>query len=268
MNILDTIPFYVVTFNRIHGLKSAVEFSKKSTIPLSLVILDMGSTWKPFNDYVSSLPFTRFNFRNGLGPRSLWTSGFLSKIGNGPFFLSDGDLDYSEIPVESFEKMQSLSEKYPWFPKVGLDLKTNDLPHDAETSRILEWNFGNTEVEIDENIFLSSIDTTIAYYPNRSTTFHYRPALRIAGDFQVIHYPWYERVENLNEEAKVYRELARSDISSGQAQLKLYWQGKLKRRFVIALFVIVAPFITSRVLGPILVRILSFRATLRQKQEL
>lgn len=256
------IPFYVVAFNRIKGLREACEFVNRSTIPLELVVLDMGSTWEPFIEYRDSLAVPVFKFPYGMGPRDLWVSGELSRLGSGDFFLSDGDIDYHEVPGDAAEKMIELSKHFPWFPKVGLALRINDLPLDFEGKRIREWAKGDWAVKWDEEVYITGLDTTIAYYPRRENTFYYRPGLRIAGKYQAIHYPWYEREENYDEEVRFYINLARENISSAQAALMPDASFKLKRLVWVQLYRLLKFPLRSKLFGNIGVRILSYRGTL------
>ena len=68
---LDPIPFYILTFNRVKGLESALEFSKRSTTELNIVIVDMGSTWPPFLELIDSGRFNVVRFPKGTHPRDL-----------------------------------------------------------------------------------------------------------------------------------------------------------------------------------------------------
>ena len=229
-------PFYIVAFNRIKGLQMAVEFVKQSTIPIELVVLDMGSTWGPYIEYRDSLDVQVHSFPFGMGPRDLWVTGELAKLGRGGFFLSDGDIDYSEVADDAAQKMIELSEKYP---------------------AIIDW-----KVPWTKNVYLSGLDTTTAYYPRRDQTFYYRPGLRIAGKYQAIHYPWYERPENYDDEARFYTNLASANISSAQAGLMPNRNYKMKRLIWIRIYSILKYPLKSRYFGKVCVRILSYRGTI------
>ena len=146
MTMSKGVPFYIVCFNRIDGLKFAIEFVEKSKLKLNLIVLDMGSTWPVFIEYRDSLGLEVIKFPKGMGPRDLWTSGVLSDLGSGPFFLSDGDLDYSGAAADAAWAMQEVSRKYPWFPKVGLALGIADLPDDSEGERVLAWESDNWRI--------------------------------------------------------------------------------------------------------------------------
>jgi hypothetical protein len=260
----SAIPFYVVAFNRIKGLQMAVEFVKRSTIPIELVVLDMGSTWEPYLKYRESLNVKVHSFPFGMGPRDLWVTGELAKLGNGGFFLSDGDIDYSEVAEDAAQKMIELSEKYPWIPKVGLALRITDLPDDFEGNRLREWGKIDWKVPWAKEVFLTGLDTTTAYYPRREKTFYYRPALRIAGKFQAVHYPWYERAQNYDDEAKFYTGLASVNISSAQAGLIPNRTFKIRRQIWILIYRTLRKPLRSRFFGKICVQILAYRGKITE----
>lgn len=261
-HMIKPIPFYVVAFNRINGLKKACDFVTRSSVPLELIVLDMGSTWEPFIKYRDSLGVQIHKFPYGMGPRELWVTGALARLSTGGFFLADGDIDYCDVDSYAAEKMINLSQKYPWFPKVGLALKIDDLPTDFEGNRIREWAKSDWKVRWDEETYLTGLDTTTAYYPRRDMTFYYRPALRIAGKYQAIHYPWYERPENYDDEARFYTSLASENISSAQAGLMPNRNYKIKRPIWIMMYRILKYPLKSRYFGKVCVQILSYRGTI------
>ena len=260
--MIKPIPFYVVTFNRMSGLEKANDFVTRSSIPLELIVLDMGSTWEPFINYCNALGVQIHEFPHGMGPRDLWVTGEMARLGTDGFFLADGDIDYREVDSHAAEKMINLSQKYPWFPKVGLALKIDDLPFDFEGKRIREWAKGDWKVGFENETYLTGLDTTIAYYPQRDETFYYRPALRIAGIYQAIHYPWYERPENYNDEARFYASLASANISSAQAGRIPNLSYKMKRLIWILVYRILKYPLKSRRFGAVCVKILSYRGTI------
>lgn len=237
----------------------ARQFADRSSLPLSLIVLDMGSTWEPFLEYVDASKFEVIRFSQGLGPRDLWTLGYLKEIGHGPFFLSDGDLDYTSLSNDGFQKLVEVSDRYPWFPKVGLSLKIDDLPQDVEGHRIKRWDYDNMKVRLDSDCYISSVDTTAAFYRNRTTDFYYRPALRLNRNYEVRHYPWYERPENLDQEAKTYYSLAVSNISTGIIKNQVTFKVKVKRRLIVLSFIVLKPFLRSPKLGPTCTKILKKR---------
>lgn len=258
------LPFYLVTFNRVKGLISALEYVERSELPLELIILDMGSTWPPFLELLKSLPNRVIYFANGVGPRGLWTNGALVRCGDGPFFLSDGDIDYTSVPNDAFTKMAVLSQLYPWFPKIGLALEVSDLPKDKEGERIKQWSKYDWAVLWNQNTYLCGLDTTIAYYPRRERKFYYRPALRIAGNFTARHYPWYERESDDDPEFDFYRTVAVGAISTGQQALFPSKSFKFKSFIRLLLMESVKAPLHNPILGKVCIKILAWRGTIKE----
>jgi hypothetical protein len=257
------IPYYIVVFNRLAGLKYALDFVERSLLPLRPVILDMGSTWPPFIEFRDSRGLEVIKYPFGMGPRDLWTSGEITKLGAGPFFLSDGDIDFKSLPSQGFHELKKISEKYPWFPKIGLSLKISDIPNDIEGQRVKIWEEDNWRIPFHENIYLCGTDTTIAYYPRRETTFFYRPSLRLGGEFTVSHYPWYERDETPTEESAVYRAIAKSSISTTQAMLFPTRNYLVKHQVLLFMYRLAKPLLKLKLTGKFMIKLLAIRGTIQ-----
>lgn len=253
------IPFYLITFNRITGLENAYRFACRSSVELDLVILDMGSTFTPFWEFVHEKKFQVHSFTLPRGPRELWTLGHLQDLGTEPFFISDGDIDYDLVDSFAFQKMIEVSMKYPWIPKVGLALDLEVLPHDDEGKRIKSWEKMNWKYPIEKNVYLAGLDTTIAFYPKRSLTFFYRPAIRIGGIYTANHYPWMERQVNYTDEVKFYHSKASNVISTTATRTKKDLQNKINFFVLSQIFRILRFLIGSPTLGPLATKILALR---------
>jgi hypothetical protein len=184
--------------------------------------------------------------------------------GKEPFFFSDGDLDYSKTTSKAFENMKKISEKYPWFPKIGLALPLSDVPKDDEGKRVRKWESDNWRVKFSTGIYLNGVDTTIAYYPRREKTFYYRPSLRIADSNSAIHYPWYERQDS--EEAIFYSSLARANISSTAAGDTPSIRYRIKHALLICLYFATCIPLKFSVTGPYFVRLLARNGTIKAKR--
>ena len=258
------IPFYIVCFNRVYGLKQAMAFVDRSSIPIRPIVLDMGSTWPPFLEYRDSLGVRVEHFDYGIGPRDLFTNGFLTGDGDGPFYFSDGDLDYSKTESTAFEAMKTVSERFPWFPKIGLALPISEVPRDSEGERVRKWERENWRVEFADGIYLNGIDTTIAYYPRREDTFYYRPSLRLAQSNSARHYPWFERQDS--DEAIFYSSLAKASISSTAAGIAPSRRFKLKHLILTFLYFAIRIPLRFSATGAACVRLLAINATIPSKQ--
>jgi hypothetical protein len=203
-------------------------------------------------------------FAYGVGPRDLFTNGFLKSDGDNPFFLSDGDLDYSSTSDAAFGEMKRISDKYPWFPKVGLALPLTAVPNDTEGHRIRKWEKDNWKVKFSKDIFLNGVDTTIAFYPRREQVFYYRPSLRLAGNNSASHYPWLERQDN--DEARFYSTLARTNISSTAAGDVPTLRYRVKHQILITFYYFSRYPLKLSKTGVILVKLLTINGTIKPKQ--
>jgi hypothetical protein len=227
------LPFIVVTHNRLSGLKNLLDFIIKSSLNVRLIIADMKSTYPPMLDFLDSLVTTRnveVLYLENIGPRSLYFSQRFRKIvGKNGFFLTDGDLDYSEVHPDLLQNLMDVSAKYPGMRKVGCALKLIDLPVGAhgldkksEVIKSGEKRNWSPLREIEEGIFLAPVDTTLAYYPRIESRFFFWPALRLGGVNTLRHSPWYEDDSSLSVEQKWYLDNQRKDISTmGGRQLSL-----------------------------------------------
>lgn len=222
--------FYLACFNRVKGLISAINFVQRASLDLRLIVLDMNSSWKKFHDVLAEfkdvIQVERVTHLDN--PRYLWREGFfLDKNPNG-FFLSDGDILFDDLPSDAFEKMIEISNKYPYFPKVGLDLSTEGLPNSEYIKAMLSVAKSDKRYHLEKDILVCASDTTIAYYPVASPTFYFRPALRLSGRYKVTHYPWFEVESELDEEAQMYRMTASRSSSTALSHIKTASRHKLR----------------------------------------
>jgi len=203
------IPFIIICRNRLSLLQNALNFSKMASDQVYPVVADMGSEYPPLVKFLHQIKdHEKVLFLDNLGPRNLWSNdNFISIVGSNPFFLSDGDIDYSQTNIEIFSKFKQISKKYPGFKKVGAALKIDDLDKKSLKSKLIieneksNWDFKR---EIENEIYLSPVDTVFAYYRRHSRNLYFWPALRVAGKFTVRHAPWYEVEGRRTKEEEFY----------------------------------------------------------------
>jgi hypothetical protein len=224
---LSSVPFFIVTHNRLSGLINALDFLRNQDFPVRIVIADMKSSYPPMLSYLDSLDLNEnlqvWNCEN-IGPRGLYfDSRFRSfvRANRGNFFLADGDLDYSNTSTNLLSELVGVSKHFPGFRKVGAGLQLDDLPDQPDALRAKSQiirsgekrNFLETR-EVGKNIFLAPLDTTVAYYPRLTKTYYFWPSLRVGGGCLVRHMPWYEDDANLTPEQSFYLINQRRDIST------------------------------------------------------
>ena len=213
--------FMIISRNRASLVKNAVDFAlQKSDIQIH--VMDMHSEYAPLVKYLKSLENNSrvtVNYLENLGPRKVWLNKEFERIAkssNG-FFLSDGDIDYSDTSIEIFDYFIKLSKEFPGMRKIGSALRLDDLPSNSLKSKnISDGELSNWDSRrfIDRNLFLAPADTQFAYYPRYTELFYMWPAIRVAGEYQIRHVPWYYNNENMNEEEKYYAQTA---VMAGQA---------------------------------------------------
>jgi len=246
----DPIDFYVITFNRWKGLVYAHDFVQRSKLPISLKVLDMGSTNQEFWRQIEDLGIeVSYRGSGDIGPRELWTSGIIRDLGDGPYFISDADLDYSGVENNAFESMLEKGTEYPWFEKVGLTIDLQSVPIDKLGEQVIRRESVNWKIRFDHESFLAHIDTTIAFYLKRSSKFRLGPSLRIHSCGSVIHYPWFERESYLDEEAGFYWAKADRYISSTTGGLGYSKRAAVADVAKISLFMICKPLLKVPFLG-------------------
>jgi hypothetical protein len=203
------VPFVIICRNRLSLLQNALNFSKRAPHQVYPVVADMGSNYPPLVRFLHQIKnHEKVLFLDNIGPRNLWSHiDFISTVGSNPFFLSDGDIDYSHTDPDVFSKLTEVSNKYPGFRKIGSALKIDDLDVELLKSKKIienEKSNWNPKREIENEIYLAPVDTVFAYYRKRSTKLYFWPALRVAGKFTVRHAPWYEAEGRRTEEEEFY----------------------------------------------------------------
>lgn len=213
--------FIIISRNRASLVKNAVDFALQKR-DMHIHVMDMHSEYPPLVEYLQSLentPSVTVHFLENLGPRKLWINKVFKSItesSNG-FFLSDGDIDYSDTSIEIFDYFIKLSKEFPGMRKIGSALRLNDLPGNSLKSKNIsdgELTMWDSRRFIDRHLFFAPADTPFAYYPRYTELFYLWPAIRVAGEYQIRHAPWYYSNEKMNEEETYYAQTA---VMAGQA---------------------------------------------------
>ena len=207
-------PFIIICRNRKSLLENALIFAQKKSEFIYPVVADMDSQYPPLRKYLLSIEdkIKVIRFEN-IGPRNLWkNSKFMEITMNTDFYLSDGDIDYSRTNANVFDEMIRISLKYPGFRKIGSAIRIDDLTEDSFKNNAIKANENPNwfeQREIEKDIFMAPVDTVFAYYPKYTKNLYFWPALRLSGDFQVRHSPWYETENNRSDEETFYAETAK-----------------------------------------------------------
>lgn len=154
-----------------------------------ITIVDCQSTYRPLLDRYDQLPdgIEILNCSN-LGPRAAWA--ICSELmQEGPYIVSDGDLDISGFPRDTITRMRERLMSQPHLKKVGAALSVGDLPNTrvAQMAIAHESHFWGRPTA--PGFYAADIDTTFAMY-REPVWAGYGPSER-CGFATARHLAWY-----------------------------------------------------------------------------
>lgn len=194
---------------------------------LSVVIVDHGSTWPPMVDWLDHMEHhedPRYSVWRDVNrhPRDLWRPGgpinALVEVGE-RYIVTDCDVVPDEgCPTDWRQIMAAYLNYFPHVRKVGLGLRTDDLPeHFEHRAAVREWEArfqypGAAPVIYNPGAraVWADVDTTFAMYQgyDPAKPFRLGPTLRLGAPYVARHLPWYENSGSLTPEQRYYREHA------------------------------------------------------------
>jgi hypothetical protein len=203
------IPVYINVFNRLTTTRNLVEQVKR--LPdAQPVIIDNDSDYEPLLEWYATNPCDIVRLKENLGHHAPWLSGVISNDDAQRYVVTDCDIDIEGVPADV---MGVLQEPFCWRVgkpiKSGLALRINDLPPWQDAVMQWESRWWLKYSRMDRRFYNAAIDTTFAMY-EQSTPFHLAMSVvrvlsvRLAGDYQARHMPWYLDCENLDEENRHY----------------------------------------------------------------
>jgi hypothetical protein len=203
-------------------------------VGLDVIVVDHGSTWLPAVRWLDTIDeqantqggFPQVIWSDNRHPRDLWRERDSDRPGLlGPirayvkpderFIVTDCDvIPDPDCPANWPDRMFKLLDRYPAIRKVGLGLRTDDIPdHFAHRDMVQQWEAQYQAAEdggrlgpmaTDNGAVIADIDTTLAMY-RRFEPFTLGPAVRLRPPYVARHLPWYEDVSALDEEQQYYR---------------------------------------------------------------
>lgn len=203
------IPVYINVFNRLTTTRNLVEQVKRlgNAQP---VVIDNDSDYEPLLDWYESKPCDIVRLKENLGHHAPWTSGIIEGDNADLYVVTDCDIDIDGVPPDVFDVLQCPFAWTHYRPiKSGLALRIDDLP--PWQTKVVEWEsrWWKQQVVRGSNWYRAAIDTTFAMYRQGTTLRQIQdvvrtPAVRLGGEYQARHIPWYLDGENLDEENKHY----------------------------------------------------------------
>lgn len=208
---LDTIPIFIISFNRLSYLKTFIECMEKRG-KTNIIIIDNASTYPPLLDYYKTIEYEVIYMDKNYGHTVFFDLPMFDKYKDDFYIVSDPDvIPVDECPNDFVERFFDLLEKYPHVKKTGFSLMLDDIPDDTilgEDAKRLEREANNIFHRKD-NCYIASIDTTFALYPpktlkNMSLIPYSYSGMRTAHPYQARHLPWYKKVREITEEDIYY----------------------------------------------------------------
>lgn len=214
------IPCIIITRDRVTYLKKCIASLRQ--FPLSLHIVDHGSTYGPMLDYLDVVSEPVYRLESA-SPRDLWQTDIIAELTNDGFdryVVTDPDIVLSaSCPADWVRRAETILKFNPRIVKCGPSLRIDDLPRNPLTRAVYDWERQFWQVVISDSYAYSApIDTTLAVYrPLRERpTFELGPGARLRPPYTALHLPWYEEGEP-DEELIYYRKHALPGAS--------YWEG-------------------------------------------
>ena len=213
------IPCYINTFNRLTTTK---ELCQQVALldGVKPIIIDNASNYEPLLDWYESCDFEVIHLRENLGHHAPWKSGVIKQDNAERYIVTDCDLSLDGIPKDVIEV---LKEPFGWYNKnkiikSGLALRIDDLPPWQKDVINWEKRWWSNQVGHDPRFYYALIDTTFAMYEKKTPeniamrVINCR-CVRLAGEYQARHMPWYLDCNNLNDEELFYFRNANSSNS-------------------------------------------------------
>jgi len=173
------------------------------------IIIDNDSTYPPLLDWYKDCGYKVHRMERNYGHLVFWKSFLINQYSDRFYCLTDPDLDLSKVPHDYADVLMRGLNENPTVTKAGLSLRINDLPQNAYTKKVIEWEkkFWQHKSGI---FYKADVDTTFALYdkqrdfgklPPEGNKFHW--AVRAPEHYTAKHIPWYltkEKIESSEEE--------------------------------------------------------------------
>jgi hypothetical protein len=217
------IPAFIINYNRLTLPKNMAEFISKNE-NVDVYIIDNNSSYKPLLEWYETCPYNVIHMGGNYGHTVFWEHQLYDKyVKEGPYILTDSDLDLSEIPDDWLEVLIEGLNKYE-YNKVGFSLKTEDLPESTFRDEIVGWEsqFCVPKARALDALYTEAhIDTTFALH--RTDEHAIYSSVRVNYPYTARHIPWYYTDFNVlpDDEKYYFNNLKTSTLWSRQFNQKL-----------------------------------------------
>lgn len=211
----ENVPVVIPTFNQLTYCKNTI-FRLKDFGLVNFIILDNGSTYDPFLEWINDIEYPVLVDNQNPGPREFFVNMSIWNRLPEIFIATDPDLEYpSQIPASLVEDMIELSESHNW-SKIALGLNTD--PEDEMYPMVKDWERSYwtdiiAHTKYGDPIYNAKTDTTFALYNkkyvrrpgdlNWNGDFFVSP--RICGNYLCNHLGWYKNINISDNEHDFYK---------------------------------------------------------------
>ena len=198
-------PIYLTNMNRLSTTKKMVEDLFKLNSNAIINIIDNASTYQPLLEWYELIKndVNIIKHTENKGCWSFFYSGHFNNCNDDYYIYSDADLELNpNMPYNWQEILMDYHKKYN--RKASLVLKLDDIPEGELKDKIKfhqQVCWGVTE---EKNVYHGVTDMTFSF-DAKSSGYRY-DSVRIGGDFECRHIPWYIDFDNISDEEKYYLE--------------------------------------------------------------
>lgn len=200
------VPIIINNRNRLTFLKKMLEVLNDKGYK-NIFIIDNDSNYLPLLEYYETIPYKVFRLKDNVGFLAFWKTGIYKEFQANYFVYSDSDVVPTEnCPSDFLQLFLDRMRKDEKLMKVGLGLKIDDLPdHFKNKKDVISWESQYSKISIDEQFYLSNVDTTFALYrPFMSGGASRLKMYRSKAPIEAYHMPWYNNSTELSEEEIFY----------------------------------------------------------------
>jgi hypothetical protein len=219
------IPCFIISYNRPSCLRELISVLKREP-RLDLWVVDNASTYPPLVEYLNGeglKDFAKIACTKNYGHKVVWDAEISKQLAthNGvqiPYIVTDCDT-IPETP-DFLDVLLAGLDKYPEINKIGLELRTDDVPEGKLRTDVTQHERGLPREEIGDPLFVKCpVDTTFAIYRAGYHTYsalgavidnpieYNCKAMRTKAPHLARHLSWYLSQEELQtEEIKFYHE--------------------------------------------------------------
>jgi len=198
-------PIYLTNMNRLSTTKKMVEDLFRMNSNSNITIIDNASTYPPLLEWYEKIKsdITIHRNKTNLGPWSFFYSGISGTVKDTHYVYSDADLELNpDMPYNWQEIMMEYLNKYKRKP--SLALRISDIPEGDLRNQILNHQNICWDKTDEPDVYLAVTDMTFTL--DAKVNGYRYPSVRLAGNFECRHIPWYLDMDNLPEEEKYYIE--------------------------------------------------------------